>query len=121
MNTTIMALIIGAVAAIAVAAAIMASHFKPGTEHAARSPHSCGHCGSGTGATCETKPSVAAGDYPLGVCVVSGEALGSMGAPYTFVHHGTEVKLCCRSCLNEFHREADMLLERIRAAANQPG
>lgn len=43
--------------------------------------------------------------YPLTTCVVSGEKLGSMGAPVKVTHEGKEVRLCCKSFIEKF--EAD--------------
>lgn len=40
--------------------------------------------------------------YPLDVCIVSGNKLGSMGTPITKVHEGQEVKFCCRPCVEDF-------------------
>lgn len=69
-------------------------------------------------AACEEK-STAAGDpnYPLKVCVVSGEKLGSMGAPYIHKHDGREVQFCCKSCLKDFDKEPEKHLAKIDAAA----
>jgi hypothetical protein len=36
--------------------------------------------------------------YPLDVCVVSGQKLGSMGEPMKFAYKGQEIKLCCQGC-----------------------
>ena len=47
----------------------------------------------------------AAKPYPLDVCIVTGEKLGSMGTPVVYVHEGQEVKLCCKSCLPDFKKE----------------
>lgn len=69
-------------------------------------------------AGCEDKPTVA-GDpnYPLKVCVVSGEKLGSMGAPYIHKHDGKEVQFCCKGCLKDFNKEPEKHFEKITAAA----
>ncbi len=69
-------------------------------------------------AACEEKPRVA-GDpnYPLKVCVISGEKLGSMGAPYVHKHGGQEVQFCCKHCLADFNKEPEKYLEKITAAA----
>ncbi len=49
-------------------------------------------------------PATAAGvkPYPLTVCPVSDEKLGSMGDPVVFVHAGQEIKLCCKNCRKVF-------------------
>jgi len=55
--------------------------------------------------------------YPLTTCVVSGEKLGEGGMkPYTFVHEGQEVKLCCKSCLKDFKKDPAKYLKKIEAA-----
>jgi len=37
--------------------------------------------------------------YPLKTCVISGEPLGSMGAPIDHVVDGRLVRLCCKGCV----------------------
>jgi YHS domain-containing protein len=45
----------------------------------------------------------ASGDpYPLNVCALSGEELGSMGDPVSFIHQGREIKFCCAGCEPRF-------------------
>lgn len=60
----------------------------------------------------EKKP---AKPYPLTTCVVSGEKLGDMGAPYVFTHEGREVKLCCKSCLKDFNKEPAKYTKKLAA------
>ena len=55
----------------------------------------------------------AAKPYTLDVCIVSGEKLGSMGAPVVYVHEGQEVKLCCKSCLPDFKKEPAKFLAKL--------
>jgi hypothetical protein len=59
--------------------------------------------------------------YPLTTCLVSGEALGSMGE--TFVHlHKTEgqpdreVRLCCKGCLQKFAKDPAKYIAKLDAA-----
>jgi hypothetical protein len=54
--------------------------------------------------------------YPLTTCVVSGEKLGEMGAPYVLTHEGREVKLCCKSCLKDFNKDSAKFVKKIEAA-----
>jgi hypothetical protein len=54
--------------------------------------------------------------YPLKTCVVSDEKLGEMGTPYVFTHNGREVKLCCKSCLDDFKKEPAKFVKKIEAA-----
>jgi hypothetical protein len=110
-----MALALGTSAVIAVAAVVFATTFKPGAEHGPKA-HSCGHCSAAKTPANDATAGEVSKDYPLNVCVVSGEALGSMGEPYTLVHQEKEVRLCCRSCVKAFHENADEHLETLRAA-----
>ena len=55
----------------------------------------------------------AAKPYPLEVCIVSGEKLGSMGAPVVYVHEGQEVKFCCKSCQPDFKKEPAKFLAKL--------
>lgn len=51
--------------------------------------------------------------YPLDVCIVSGEKLGSMGEPIVLVHQGQEVKFCCKSCKPDFEKEPAKFLAKL--------
>ncbi|MDA0768314.1 MAG: hypothetical protein O3A87_10655 [Verrucomicrobia bacterium] len=57
----------------------------------------------------------AADDYPLKVCPVSGEELGSMGKPVVVTHEGTEVRLCCKECLPKFKADPAKFVEMVKA------
>ncbi len=52
----------------------------------------------------------------LTTCPVTGDALGSMGAPYVIVYQGQEVKFCCASCTNDFFKDPEKYMKIIRAA-----
>ena len=52
----------------------------------------------------------------LATCPVSGDKLGTMGAPYVFVYKGQEVKLCCASCKPDFDKDPAKYMKLIRAA-----
>ena len=54
--------------------------------------------------------------YPLKTCVVSGEKLGEMGAPYVFTNDGREIKLCCKGCLKSFKKEPAKYIKKIEEA-----
>ncbi len=54
--------------------------------------------------------------YPLDVCVVSGKPLGSMGEPFSFVHEGQEIKLCCEPCLAAFKKDPAKHLAKLAQA-----
>lgn len=53
----------------------------------------------------------------LKTCPVSGEKLGEMGKPTTFVYQGQEVKLCCSGCRKDFDKDPATYLKKIQAAA----
>lgn len=57
----------------------------------------------------------AAKPYPLDVCIVSGEKLGSMGDPITIVHEGQEIKFCCDSCPPKFKEDPEKFLGKLEA------
>lgn len=52
--------------------------------------------------------------YPLDVCLVSGNELGSMGKPVTFVYNGQEVKLCCSPCREDFDADPEKYLAKLK-------
>ncbi len=51
--------------------------------------------------------------YPLETCVVSGEALDSMGKPYVFTYEEQEVRLCCKDCKKEFDKEPAEFMKKL--------
>lgn len=51
--------------------------------------------------------------YPLDVCLVSNEKLGSMGKPFEFIHEGREIKLCCKQCEKEFKAETAKYVKKF--------
>jgi YHS domain-containing protein len=57
--------------------------------------------------------------YPLKVCVVSGEKLGSMGKSYVHNHEGREVQFCCKSCLKDFNKDPQKYLKKLDSAAEK--
>ncbi|MBK8000434.1 MAG: hypothetical protein IPK15_17375 [Verrucomicrobia bacterium] len=54
----------------------------------------------------------AAKAYPLNKCLVTDEGFDH-GKPYTFVHHGQEIKLCCEDCLADFKKEPSKYLSKL--------
>ncbi|NBB96544.1 MAG: hypothetical protein GVY16_12520 [Planctomycetes bacterium] len=62
-----------------------------------------------------------AGDYPLDVCVVSGEKLGSMGSPVEVEVEGRTVKLCCSACKPPLLADPAKYLAKLDASAAIPG
>lgn len=61
----------------------------------------------------------AAKPYPLDVCIVSGEELGSMGDPIVMVHEGQTVKFCCDSCVPDFEKDPAKFITKLTAAPVQ--
>lgn len=56
--------------------------------------------------------------YPLKKCVVSDEAFGGeMGKPVKVTHEGTDVYLCCKSCLKDFKKEPEKYVKMVKDAA----
>lgn len=63
---------------------------------------------------------VSTDSYPLPVCVVSGKALGSMGAPTVYWHHvegqpDREVRFCCEHCVERFQSHPEKYLAKLDA------
>ena len=56
-----------------------------------------------------TRPATRPADdgYPVSVCPVTGEALGSMGEPPAKVIDGRLVKFCCEGCIPAFEKEPE--------------
>jgi hypothetical protein len=56
--------------------------------------------------------------YPLDTCAVTDEKIGADPGmkPYTFVHEGREIKLCCKSCLKGFKKDTAKIIAKIEAA-----
>ena len=56
--------------------------------------------------------------YPLKKCVVSDEAFGGeMGKPIKVTHDGTDVYLCCKSCLKDFKADPAKYVKMVKDAA----
>ena len=63
----------------------------------------------------------ASDQYPIEVCVVSGEKLGSMGPPVHVKVEGRTVKLCCAACKPQLLAEPAKYLAKLNAPAANPG
>lgn len=65
-------------------------------------------------ASCGTTPTITgAKPYPLDTCIVTGNKLGSMGDPVSFVHNGQEIKLCCQPCMKRFKANPEKYLAKL--------
>lgn len=72
---------------------------------------------TGTDTPAVSTESTAAKPYPLDICLVSGEKLGSMGDPVVIVHEGQEIKFCCDSCLPKFKENPEKYLSQHETKA----
>ncbi len=61
------------------------------------------------------KSAAADDNYPLKVCVVSGEPLGSMGEPVLVKHGDVTVKLCCDGCIEDFNAKPAEFAAKLTA------
>ena len=52
--------------------------------------------------------------YPLTKCLVTDEGFNH-GKPYTFVHQGQEIKLCCEDCLADFKNDPAKYLSKLNS------
>lgn len=52
--------------------------------------------------------------YPLKVCVVSGNELGSMGKIVTKVYGDQEIKFCCKPCIKKFDANPTKYLTKLK-------
>ena len=60
---------------------------------------------TGMALTDDEKKEVKGDAWPLTTCVVTGEALGTMGDPIVFDHEGREVRFCCKGCIKAFEED----------------
>jgi hypothetical protein len=51
--------------------------------------------------------------YPLNVCIVTDNDLGSMGDERTFVYEGQEIKICCKPCEKKFLKDPQKYLSKL--------
>jgi YHS domain-containing protein len=75
--------------------------------------------GTSTAATAAAKEAQAvkqAEAYPLDYCIVTGERLGSMGAPVIKVYDGREVSFCCNACPKTFEKDKAKWVKKLDAA-----
>jgi len=59
--------------------------------------------------------------YPLKTCVVSGEELGSMGAPIEVIAGNRLLLFCCKGCISEFKKEPAKAITAINEAWDEAG
>jgi hypothetical protein len=51
--------------------------------------------------------------YPLEVCIVTDNDLGSMGDEQVIVHEGQTIKFCCKPCEAKFLKKPDKYLAKL--------
>jgi YHS domain-containing protein len=51
--------------------------------------------------------------YTLKTCVVSGDKLGEMGAPFVYAYEGREIKFCCKGCLKDFKKDPANYIKKV--------
>ena len=54
--------------------------------------------------------------YPTAKCLVSGEALDSMGKPIVTVFEKQELKFCCNDCVKTFEKDKAAYMKKVAAA-----
>ena len=54
--------------------------------------------------------------YPLDVCIVSDNELGSMGDPVPYNHQGQQIKFCCKPRIKKFKANPDKYLAKLKHA-----
>lgn len=58
-------------------------------------------------------------DYPLTKCPVSDEALGEHGKVVKVSNGGTDVYLCCKSCVKDFNKEPEKFTKMVKDAGKK--
>ncbi len=71
----------------------------------------CLVAGSVPGSAAEVK------EYGLKTCLVSGNELGSMGAPIRKVYDGQEIIFCCKPCIKKFEANPTKYLSKLPGKA----
>ncbi|MET0262084.1 MAG: hypothetical protein ABW223_04250 [Rariglobus sp.] len=69
------------------------------------------------------EPTAAAKPYPLKVCIVTDNDLGSMGEETSLTHEGQVVKFCCAPCERKFLKNPARYLAKLtpeKAKADAP-
>ncbi len=58
-------------------------------------------------------------NYPLNTCIVSKEALGSMGKPKDIIVSNTLVRVCCKGCVKTVTKNPAAAVAKVKAAAKK--
>ncbi len=51
--------------------------------------------------------------YPLNTCIVTDEALDSIGGAIVKIRDGQEVKFCCKGCIKSFDKEPAKYIKKM--------
>lgn len=54
--------------------------------------------------------------FPAAKCLISGEALDSMGKPYVMEYEGQELRFCCKNCVKDFQKDKTSYLKKLAEA-----
>jgi YHS domain-containing protein len=54
--------------------------------------------------------------YKATTCPVSGEKLGEHGKPVKVTSEGTDVYLCCKSCVKDFNKDPAKYVKMVKEA-----
>ena len=125
MKSVIQKVLQGTASAPAVLAALcLAGCGQGGHDHDADAdhehPHSQQDANAPTAALSEEDLAAQRAAYPLKVCLVEGEELGSMGEPAEYVHEGRLVLFCCKGCTEDFQADPSKYLARLDKALEIP-
>ena len=52
--------------------------------------------------------------YPLDVCIVTDNKLGSMGDPVYTVYNGQQIGFCCKPCVKEFNANPETFMVKLQ-------
>ncbi len=58
--------------------------------------------------------------YPLKVCIVTDNDLGSMGDEKVIIYEGREIKFCCAPCEKKFRKNPAKYLEKLAPKPDAP-
>lgn len=64
-------------------------------------------------------PATVPATYPLKTCPVSGDELGEMGKPIKVSNEGTDVYLCCKSCIKDFNKDPAKYTKIVKEAGKK--
>lgn len=54
--------------------------------------------------------------YPSSTCLISNEALESMGKPVVLAVNGQEIKFCCKNCLKDYEKDKTGYMKKLAEA-----